>query len=770
MGCSNSKLDDEEVVQICSERKKFVKQAIQQRILFATGHVAYIQALKRVSVALREFAAGEENRGFIFEFTPTKSKPETITLGSQSLSPTPIKCETVTNYLRAGANPSVSIEERPQSPEVLRVESYSPSYYRNGSDGYFSAQYPLYSSFFGSPYNKRGPPPLSPPRSSQWDFFWNPFSSLESHMYPPNNSFCGMFEDDIRGIDKVREEEGIPDLEDAVEDAKKDEVQEEKVEEVAASGEPGLQDETCGPEDVKPSSIKSSQVISDSMSDIVIEFGGGKMGLRTRPGNGVEVSELRKSIEQGVASAEDPANKTEAVVFFDQGPTNFCEVIKNMENQFIMACDCANEVATMLEASKVQHFTATELTGVRILNPIALIRSASSRSSSSRTFQASSSSRDDDCDTISDFSEEPCMLSGSHRSTLDRLYAWEKKLYEEVKAGERIRITYEKKFKLMKEHDRKGQEPFLVDKTRLAIRDLRNRIKVSIQSVESISRRIEILRDEELQPQLMELIQGLARMWRGMAECHQAQKQIMLEASQHTLLPWLPAGVSPESHQRATSKLEAELVNWQTTFSNWAEAQRAYARSLLGWVLNCLRLQSESSFSLPNSPHRLGAPPIVTITARWAAVFDELSEAPAVIQLKHFSENVRALYDQQCEDLKQIRRSDQVVRNLEAKLQMTNLLLDQIESGALPETGGAVAEQELAIETFKKQLEDEQERQRESTERSAETAVNVVCTGLTSAVDAVSEFAAKSAEGYGELEKVCEKMRQMAGGRTNGPS
>lgn len=60
----------------------------------------------------------------------------------------------------------------------------------------------------------------------------------------------------------------------------------------------------------------------------------------------------------------------------------------------------------------------------------------------------------------------------------------------------------------MKEHDRKGQEPFLVDKTRLAIRDLRNRIKVSIQSVESISRRIEILRDEELQPQLMELIQG----------------------------------------------------------------------------------------------------------------------------------------------------------------------------------------------------------------------------------------------------------------------
>lgn len=26
-----------------------------------------------------------------------------------------------------------------------------------------------------------------------------------------------------------------------------------------------------------------------------------------------------------------------------------------------------------------------------------------------------------------------CMISGSHASTLDRLYAWERKLYDEVK-------------------------------------------------------------------------------------------------------------------------------------------------------------------------------------------------------------------------------------------------------------------------------------------------------------------------------------------------
>lgn len=54
----------------------------------------------------------------------------------------------------------------------------------------------------------------------------------------------------------------------------------------------------------------------------------------------------------------------------------------------------------------------------------------------------------------------------------------------------------------------KGEDPSSVDRTRAAIRDLHTQIKVSIHSVEAISKRIETLRDEELQPQLVELVQG----------------------------------------------------------------------------------------------------------------------------------------------------------------------------------------------------------------------------------------------------------------------
>lgn len=54
----------------------------------------------------------------------------------------------------------------------------------------------------------------------------------------------------------------------------------------------------------------------------------------------------------------------------------------------------------------------------------------------------------------------------------------------------------------------KGDDPSFVDKTRATIRDLHTQIKVSIHSVEAISKRIETLRDEELEPQLLELVQG----------------------------------------------------------------------------------------------------------------------------------------------------------------------------------------------------------------------------------------------------------------------
>lgn len=61
---------------------------------------------------------------------------------------------------------------------------------------------------------------------------------------------------------------------------------------------------------------------------------------------------------------------------------------------------------------------------------------------------------------------------------------------------------------LFRDQDVKGEDPSSVDKTRAAIRDMHTQITVSMHSVEAISKRIETLRDEELHPQLLQLVKG----------------------------------------------------------------------------------------------------------------------------------------------------------------------------------------------------------------------------------------------------------------------
>lgn len=59
-------------------------------------------------------------------------------------------------------------------------------------------------------------------------------------------------------------------------------------------------------------------------------------------------------------------------------------------------------------------------------------RTTSSRSSSSRNLIQPNSNGNAE-DASYNLFDNFCMVSGSHASTLDRLYAWERKLYDEVK-------------------------------------------------------------------------------------------------------------------------------------------------------------------------------------------------------------------------------------------------------------------------------------------------------------------------------------------------
>ncbi|RRT61393.1 hypothetical protein B296_00044218, partial [Ensete ventricosum] len=486
MGCSASRLEDEEAVQMCKDRRNFIKQAIEQRIRFASGHITYIQSLKRVSRALCDFVDGHEHYDSFSDsfttppFTPVKKlSPEIIGIPFKSSASAlnqpekiigvPFRSSASTQnrsrestlhiarYLRSGGSTSVSVEECPQPAETVRINSYYPMDHY-GSDDFFATQStPLNSSFFSSTYDRPSYPPASP-RNSQWDSFWNPFSSLDTYGYAYQSSFDQVInDDDIAGLRQVREEEGIPELE---------------------------EEGTRGEEECVQPEIQTERYEVDSGHTRIKDAGENSSGAKNKNRKKREVKEHQS---------------------------------KNLETI---------EVSETKDAIEIKITKEKEVVG--------------KRESEQETPGY------DGYESSSDYSQESCMISGSHQSTLDRLYEWEKKLYEEVKAGERIRIAFEKKYMQLRNQDVHGEEPSAVEKTRAAVRDLHTRLKEMVGSffiivvgfsccylldagewwsVGSKRHRITSVQLASFAPR-----RRLAKMWRTTADSHRIQKRTIDEA------------------------------------------------------------------------------------------------------------------------------------------------------------------------------------------------------------------------------------------------
>ncbi|XP_043702048.1 protein ALTERED PHOSPHATE STARVATION RESPONSE 1-like isoform X2 [Telopea speciosissima] len=75
MGCVASRIDKEERVQRCKERKRLMKQLVRFREQFAAAQIAYLQTLKNTGITLRQFTESEtlelEDTPFGFALPPS---------------------------------------------------------------------------------------------------------------------------------------------------------------------------------------------------------------------------------------------------------------------------------------------------------------------------------------------------------------------------------------------------------------------------------------------------------------------------------------------------------------------------------------------------------------------------------------------------------------------------------------------------------------------------------------------------------------------------
>ncbi|KAJ4871454.1 hypothetical protein Rs2_46911 [Raphanus sativus] len=331
------------------------------------------------------------------------------------------------------------------------------------------------------------------------------------------------------------------------------------------------------------------------------------------------VEDLNKT-EQRKQSCED-GEREDPSEFITHRAKDFVSSMKDIEHKFFRASESGKEVSRMLEANKLSvRFTVTPGKGNSVAFLAALKRACCKGKES----------------------HSP-LFKGSHSSSLDRLYAWERKLYDEVKASEMIRKEYDRKCEQLRNQFTKDHSAKAMDKTRAAAKDLHSRIRVAIQSVDAISKRIERIRDEELHPQLSEFLQGLIRMWKAMLECHHSQ-YITISLAYHRRNT-SKIGRENALKRRVWSELVEETECFGLSFTDLVNSMTCYVEALNGWLHNCVLLPQERSTRnrRPWSPRRVLAPPIFVLCRDWSAGIKSLPSDELSGSIKEFSMDMEML-------------------------------------------------------------------------------------------------------------------------------
>ncbi|KAK6114898.1 hypothetical protein DH2020_007167 [Rehmannia glutinosa] len=419
----------------------------------------------------------------------------------------------------------------------------------------------------------------------------------------------------------------------------------------------------------------------------------------------------------------DSSKLSSVTLLSPRGTRDLREVVAEIRDEFETAASYGKEVAVMLEVGKLPYQPSflkddgyRELTPfltvilsriLYLMSPSMSLRDPPSMKSTKSASRTMKSARSYFEDVGKDVNSKACNLS----STLDKLYAWEKKLYKEVKDEERLRIIYEKQCKRLKTLDEEGAESSKIDAARASIRRLLTKLDISVKAIDAISSRIHKLRDEELQPQVAELIHGeqqlllllaysksirLIRMWKAMLKCHQKQFQAVMESKMRRLKA--NTALQTDSTSRATTVLERELRAWCERFNEWISSQKSYVESLNGWLLNCLQYEPELTPDgpIPYSPGRLGAPPIFVICNDWHQAMEAISEARVANAMNTFATSLHQLWEKQDEEGRQRLKAEYISKDYEKQLRASHRTEKREQDDAMSEkTGLSVVPSEL---------------------------------------------------------------------------
>nr|CAB3456083.1 unnamed protein product [Digitaria exilis] len=445
----------------------------------------------------------------------------------------------------------------------------------------------------------------------------------------------------------------------------------------------------------------------------------------------VEPAARRAATQKASRKAE---GKKARIAMVAPQPVRLGDVLRKLDEHFLKASEGAHEVSKMLEAARMHyHSNFAETRGIP------------------KPENAKNELDDDEWET--------------HATVLDKLLAWEKKLYHEVKEFEVIKVTYQRKLAVLNRKKQRGVSSSSIEKTKSIVSHLHTKYIVDSQTMESTVAEINRLRDQQLYPKLLELVKGLWHMWDIIYFHHKAQLRIIIELKSSDIS--VAARETSEQHHERTVQLWHVVQEWHAQFDKFMTYQKEYVGSLYSWIkLNVIPIDTNLK---PNSsqPHET-TPPIKRLLHAWHDILEKLPHASAKKAINTFAEVVNTILVQQEDELKLRIKIEETRRDFEKKRRQFDEWAQKnwdrgasIPDGNNPGRSDPAAERKAVVDRLENVLKDLEDQYKTQCKVVRDKSLNLLRSNLPELFSVVSDFSLQSAGYFKGLWSIAQTNDQL---------
>ncbi|KAF7817148.1 nitrate regulatory gene2 protein [Senna tora] len=709
MGCAQSRIDNEESVARCKERKNLMKDAVIARNAFAAGHSGYAMALKNTGAALSDYGHGESHVTHELHQPPldTSSEPPPPPPPPMednlpppppplpNFSPSPLKrAATMPAITMQHEKPSRGLDSVAIAEEDEEEEDNIKASKGNGGQSLKKGGSVASSSPPRTPETKPVPP-MPESKGMAWDYFF-----MVDNMPGPSLGE----EDEIEDENEESEAMGY-----------------EEAENVGG----GVGNMGNGMNEVEP---KTPEKVEEHVQEEIVEA----------------VKEA-KHIEHSKTAPPDFRRAMKVAP-----SVSLMQILNALDDHFLKASESAQEVTKMLEATRLHYHSNFADNRGHIDHSARVMRVITWN----RSFRGVSNGDG----TKDDFDSEDYE---THATVLDKLLAWEKKLYEEQ--AELMKFEYQRKVALLNKQKKRSASAESLEKTKAAVSHLHTRYIVDMQSMDSTVSEVNHIRDAQLYPKLVALVNGMASMWESMCIHHDSQLKIVTE------LKSLDISQAPKEttkhHYDRTVQLCNVVQEWHLQFEKLVTHQKQYIQALSSWLkLNLIPIESSLKEKI-SSPPKAQNPPIQALLQAWHDYVDRLPDELAKSAISSFAAVIKTIILQQEEEMKLKEKCEETRKEYLRKNQafeewyqkyLQRRGPDEIDHdrGEEVNTNNPVSEKQFVVESLKKRLEEEIESHQKQCVQVREKSLQSLKTRLPELFRAMSDYGHTCADAYEKLKSI----------------